>query len=83
MEEGSRYITFKVQDTGIGIEADKIEIIFEPFMQADNSYTRNYDGAGLGLSLVKKYVDLMKGVINVKSEVGVGSSFSICVPVFD
>jgi len=66
---------FKVKDTGIGIPPDKIDDIFLPFTQADNSNTRKYGGAGLGLAIVKRLVELMCGNVWVESELDKGSTF--------
>ncbi len=64
-----------VSDTGIGIPEDKLTDIFEPFTQADGSYTRKYQGAGLGLSIVHRLTQIMNGNISVESEVGKGTTF--------
>ena len=68
---------FVVNDTGIGIPDEKLEAIFEPFMQADGSFTRKYQGTGLGLSIVKKLARLLGGNISVESEIGKGTSVYI------
>ena len=68
-----------VEDTGIGIPADKREMIFEPFTQADGSISRTHGGTGLGLSIAAHLVELMGGSIAVESEVGRGSCFSFTV----
>ncbi|MBF0496809.1 MAG: response regulator [Deltaproteobacteria bacterium] len=66
---------FSVKDTGIGIPPDKMEAVFLPFAQADGARTRQYDGAGLGLTISSQLVALMGGRIWVESEVGRGSNF--------
>ena len=68
-------IRFSVQDTGIGIESDKQKQIFEKFMQADNSTTREYGGTGLGLTISRQLVHLMNSHLEVKSEANRGTNF--------
>jgi two-component system sensor histidine kinase/response regulator len=69
------YIRFDVKDTGIGIDKENIKKLFNPFIQADSSTTRQYGGTGLGLSISKQIVNIMGGKINIKSKVGAGSDF--------
>jgi signal transduction histidine kinase/CheY-like chemotaxis protein len=74
-------IQFTVEDTGIGIPADKIDYIFEKFTQADTSITRKYGGTGLGLAISKQLVELMGGQIRVHSNLGEGSRFEFTLPL--
>ncbi len=74
-------LLFYVRDTGIGIAPGKQSVIFERFSQADNSSTRRYGGAGLGLTIAKQLVEGMGGAIGVSSEPGRGSSFWFSLPL--
>jgi signal transduction histidine kinase len=69
-----------VIDTGIGIPRDKQDKLFQPFSQIDSSVTRRYEGTGLGLALSKQIVQALGGTIEVESEVGVGSTFTVWLP---
>jgi len=69
-------LKFTIEDTGIGIESEKIDFIFDKFRQADGSTTRQFGGTGLGLSIAKSFIDLMDGELSVESKIGEGSSFS-------
>lgn len=73
-------ILISVSDTGVGIPQDKLNVIFERFKQADDLYTRNHEGSGIGLSLVKAFIEAHGGTITVKSEVNRGSEFIISLP---
>ncbi|MDK2833095.1 MAG: hypothetical protein PWP63_182 [Methanolobus sp.] len=69
------FLEVSVSDTGIGISADRLDEIFDPFMQVDASNRRKYGGTGLGLALVKRFVEMHGGKVRVKSEEGKGSTF--------
>jgi PAS domain S-box-containing protein len=70
-----------VIDTGIGISEENIQKLFQPFIQIDSGLNRQYDGTGLGLALVKRFVELHGGTVELTSEVGVGSCFAINLPI--
>jgi len=80
-EEPGFDLLVTVKDTGIGIEEDKLEAIFDTFSQLDGSTSREFAGTGLGLAITKKLLDVMDGSIRVESQVGVGSIFYIEVPL--
>ncbi len=73
-------LTFEVTDTGIGIESDRLETIFERFRQAEDSTTRQFGGTGLGLSIVRDLVHLQDGNIGVTSKPGAGTTVKVTIP---
>lgn len=73
-------ICVEVKDKGIGIPKDKLDIIFERFGQVDSSLSRQAEGTGIGLALVKRFVGALEGIITVKSTEGKGSTFTILLP---
>ena len=75
-----QYIEISVQDTGIGIEKENSTKLFSSFEQLDSSFTRKHEETGLGLALVKKFVELHNGTIVVDSEPGKGSKFTFWIP---
>ena len=80
IDKENNFIRFYVKDTGIGIPKDKLKIIFNRFMQADYSNTRQYNGTGLGLAISKNLLSLLGGDICVDSTVGKGSTFYFTLP---
>ncbi len=77
----SGYVTFAVADTGIGIAAEHLDAIFQDFVQVDAPIQKKFRGTGLGLSLSKKLALLLGGDVQVTSAVGVGSTFSLTIPL--
>jgi PAS domain S-box-containing protein len=74
-------IKFEISDTGIGIHEDKIDTIFDPFLQGESHISRRYGGTGLGLAIVKQLVELLGGSIDVSSKLGKGSTFKVVLPL--
>ena len=77
--KGQDEILFEIRDTGIGIPEEKISILFQPFSRVDESFSSRSEGAGLGLAISKRLVEMMGGKIWVQSEVGKGSTFSFTI----
>ncbi|MFD2206017.1 ATP-binding protein [Kiloniella antarctica] len=81
LKEQALNLKVVVEDTGPGIVKDRLETIFDAFIQEDNSITRKFGGTGLGLSIIKSIIEMMQGNIDVTSTVGVGSRFEVNLPV--
>ncbi len=79
-DESTIWLRFSVRDTGIGIPKEKQKSIFGAFEQADGSTTRNFGGTGLGLAISKQLVEMMGGILKLKSEPGIGSEFYFSLP---
>ena len=74
-------LCLQVSDTGVGIKQKDIPRIFEEFKQLSEGFTKDFQGSGLGLSITKKFIDLLGGTINVESEPGKGTTFTIKFPM--
>ncbi len=75
------FLYFEISDTGIGISQENLKIIFRKFEQIDNSASKQYKGTGLGLYIIKKLIELMKGEIHVESQIDVGTNMMFHIPV--
>lgn len=80
MEAGEKVLTVSVRDTGIGIDPRNLKSIFRPFFQVDTRYERENNGLGLGLFICKRLAEAMRGCLDIKSELGVGTIVSVKVP---
>lgn len=77
------FVKIQITDSGIGIESEKIDQLFKPFIQIDTGLTRKHEGTGLGLSICKKLIELLNGQIEVESKFGVGSTFTVTLPILN
>jgi signal transduction histidine kinase len=82
IDNSEGWVIFSVKDTGIGMTPEQLDKVFEAFTQADNSTTRKYGGTGLGLTITKKFCNVLGGSIEANSIVGQGSEFIIRLPTF-
>ena len=81
IKDEKRFAVIKVIDSGVGISKEAFSVIFEEFRQASEGFSRSFEGTGLGLTITKNFVEKMNGTIDVESEIGVGSTFTITLPV--
>lgn len=82
-KDGNPYVQVKVKDTGIGIPAESLGLIFQEFRQVSEGFNRHFEGTGLGLTITKNFVELLNGQIFVDSTVGAGSTFTILFPLLE
>ncbi len=80
IESNRKWVVVKVSDSGIGIDKTYFDLIFQEFRQVSEGFGRKYQGSGIGLTISKKIIDLLEGMITVESEPGLGSGFSIWLP---
>jgi hypothetical protein len=79
--DNRRWLRFDVEDSGVGLSDEQLARLFQEFTQADGSTTRRFGGTGLGLTIARRLAELMGGRIEVSSQLGAGSCFSLCLPV--
>lgn len=80
IENNIEYAVVKIRDTGIGIPNDYLKTIFDEFRQVSEGWSRSYEGTGLGLTIAKRYTDLLKGIIRIESKLNEGSTFILMIP---
>lgn len=79
--KGQHWMLFEVADTGIGMDAEQLSMLFKPFLQGDGTITRKFGGTGLGLTIARSFTTMLGGDIQVSSEKGSGTVFTLCIPV--
>jgi PAS domain S-box-containing protein len=80
VRDGARWMAFRIADTGIGMNPEQIDKLFQPFTQADASTSRKYGGTGLGMTITQHFTRMMGGEISVASEPGAGTTFTVLLP---
>ena len=80
IKNGEEFLIIKVKDTGIGIPKEKQKVVWEEFRQVSEGISRNYEGTGLGLTITKRFVEKLKGSIEVESEINSGTTFTVSIP---
>jgi PAS domain S-box-containing protein len=80
-QSGQDWLQFEVSDTGIGMSEEQVGRVFEPFTQGDSTISKNYGGTGLGLSLCRRFADLLNGKLSVQSVEGAGTRFTLSLPI--
>ncbi|MCP4913439.1 MAG: response regulator [Oligoflexia bacterium] len=80
-DEIYHFLSFKVTDTGVGIDEDSQKTLFSPFVQADSTSSRNFEGTGLGLTISKRIIEILGGKINFSTKLGEGTSFEFTIPL--
>ncbi len=81
IQDGKAVLCFTMQDTGIGMDKEFIPRLFDAFTQEDSGNTSRYHGSGLGMAITKRFVEMMGGAIQVESEKGVGTTFTVSIPL--
>src|SRR5690606_29642191 len=82
VQRDSDYLCIRVRDTGVGIPAKEVVRLFDPFFQVGTGVQRNFQGTGLGLAICEKLISMMDGDISVDSEPGMGSQFTVRIPLY-
>jgi signal transduction histidine kinase len=75
------WLELRVSDSGVGIASDALPVIFNKFQQADSTGTREFGGMGLGLYIVKRFAEFLGGTVQVQSQLGLGSTFTVTLPI--